>query len=217
MKSTFLSRFDRRLGASWRPHPHAALLAGILCLLLMIPARSGAYAYSELTPPTHEIVSGSDRGLNDPAYITNSIGGASDLNSINMHMLSLIARGDIAGAGEYYLLATGASQVPRWFATMQQAFNASNQAAGRCEGVANNVAEGFRKLGQNPQIVRVFGNQGRFLSWRGQKMVSDNNFHVAVLNDGKIVDAYTGPAGMTWAEYQVAMQTLGKLEYKVLP
>lgn len=65
--------------------------------------------------------------------------------------------------------------------------------------------------------MRVFSDQGRFLSWRGQKMVSDNNFHVAVLNNGKIVDAYTGPAGMTWAEYQVAMQTLGKLEYKVLP
>jgi hypothetical protein len=244
----------------------------------MIPARAGAYAYSEVPPPTNGAekqitradnsqppgsierttetpplgnnttsvktrivfhkadlaagqvdvadsslgtvlipVSGTDRGLSNPVYIANSTGDAPDLNSINMHMLSLIVRGDIAGASEYYLLATGASQVPRWLTTMQQAFNVGNQVAGRCEAVANNIAEGFRKLGQNPQLVKIFGDKGQYLSWQGQKMVSNNNFHVAVMNDGRIFDAYTGPAGMTWVEYQAAIQTANNLFYTVLP
>jgi hypothetical protein len=48
-------------------------------------------------------------------------------------------------------------------------------------------------------------------------MVSDNNFHVAVMNGGRVYDAYTGAAGMAWAEYQVAMHALGTLQYTVLP
>jgi len=138
-------------------------------------------------------------------------------DSIRMKLLAMIARGDVVGAGEYYLLATGASQLPRWLSAMQQAFNAGNQVAGKCEGVANNIAEGFKKLGQNPQLVKVFGDAGQYLSWRGQQMVSNNNFHVAVMNGGRIYDAYTGPAGMTWVEHQAAMQTANNLLYTVLP
>lgn len=41
--------------------------------------------------------------------------------------------------------------------------------------------------------------------------------HVAVVNGGRIFDAYTGAPGMTWAEYQVAMQSMGTLKYAVLP
>jgi hypothetical protein len=103
------------------------------------------------------------------------------------------------------------------FTAMQQAFTAANQVGRRCEGVANTIAEGFRKLGQNPQLVKVFSDKGEILNWQGQQMVSNNNFHVAVMNGGRIYDAYTGAAGMTWAEYQVAMQTLGTLQHMVLP
>ncbi len=83
--------------------------------------------------------------------------------------------------------------------------------------MANNIAEGFRKLGQNPQLVKVFSDKGDFLSWQGRQMVSSNNFHVAVMNGGRIYDAYTGSAGMTWVEYQAAVQAANNLFYTVLP
>lgn len=55
------------------------------------------------------------------------------------------------------------------------------------------------------------------LSWKGRQLVSDNNFHVAVLSDGRIFDAFTGSVGMTWTEYQAAMAYLGALQYTVNP
>ncbi len=48
-------------------------------------------------------------------------------------------------------------------------------------------------------------------------MVSDNNFHMAVMNGGGIYDAYTGAAGMIWSQYQAAMWAMGTLHYTVLP
>lgn len=100
---------------------------------------------------------------------------------------------------------------------MQQGFNSANQVAGRCESAAGAIAEGFRRLGQNPQVVKVFSDKGEYLSWQGRQMVSSNNFHVAVMNGGKFFDAYTGSAGMTWVEYQAAMHAMGTLQYTVLP
>lgn len=72
-------------------------------------------------------------------------------------------------------------------------------------------------MGQNPQIIRISSTGGDMLSWKGRQLVSDNNFHVAVLSDGRIFDAFTGSVGMTWTEYQAAMAYLGALQYTVNP
>lgn len=132
-------------------------------------------------------------------------------------MLALILRGEVAAAGDYYLLATGASQLPKWFTAFQQAFDVAGRAPNACRATANAIAEGLRRLGQSPQLIRISSTGGDMLSWRGNQLVSDNNFHVAVLNQGRIVDAFTGVRGMTWAEYQAAMAYLGTLQYTVIP
>lgn len=132
-------------------------------------------------------------------------------------MLALILRGEVAAAGDYYLLTTGASQLPKWFIALQRAFDVANRAPNACQATANAIADGFRRLGQSPQIIRISSTGGEMLSWRGRELVSDNNFHVAVLNDGRIFDAFTGAVGMTWAEYQAAMAYLGTLQYMVTP
>jgi hypothetical protein len=82
--------------------------------------------------------------------------------------------------------------------------------------VAQNVAEGFRRLGQNPQVVNITATEGQFLNWQGKFMVSDNNFHQAVLLGDKIYDAYTGSGGMPWPQYQEQMMHLGDLVYTVV-
>jgi RHS repeat-associated protein len=150
---------------------------------------------------------------NDPVNLIDPSGQIPD--SIRAGVLTRLAAGDIIGAGDYYLLATGASQLPRWFVALQQAFSAANQVAGRCEATAEAIAEGLRRLGQNPQIINISSTGGRFLSWQGRVMVSDNNFHQAVMVGERIIDAHTGSAGLTWIEYQAQLQHAGTLLYKV--
>ncbi|WNG43707.1 hypothetical protein F0U60_06050 [Archangium minus] len=162
-----------------------------------------------LDGPTHTSV------LNCPIHFTDLSGAIPD--SVRMNMLARILRGEVAAAGDYYLLATGTSQLPKWFTAFQQAFEAGGRAPNACRSTANAIAEGLRRLGQSPQIIRISSSGGDMLSWKGRQLVSDNNFHAAVLSDGRIFDAFTGAVGMTWPEYQAAMAYLGSLQYTVIP
>jgi hypothetical protein len=64
--------------------------------------------------------------------------------------------------------------------------------------------------------LRIASTEGEFLSWQGQIMVSNNNFHIAVRQGGRIYDAFTGPAGMTEAEYIAARMHEGRLLFTVV-
>lgn len=154
-------------------------------------------------------------GVGAPLHFTDLAGGVPD--SVRMQVLAMVLRGELSAAGEYYLLATGASRIPGWLTALQQAFNVANRVPNACQSTASAIAEGFRQLGQRPQLIRIYSTGGDMLSWRGKQLVSDNNFHMAVLNDGRVFDAFTGAVGMSWAEYQAAMAYLGSLKYTVLP
>jgi len=135
-------------------------------------------------------------------------GGAGG-DSIRWKTLQLLVAGDLEGAGEYYLLATGASQLPRWLVAFQGAFSTANRVAGACQQVADDILEGFKRLDQNPTLVRfTTGNsEGAagiigFDFGGGQvQQVSMNGFHLAVRCGDRIYDAFTGPTGMLVAEY----------------
>jgi hypothetical protein len=167
-----------------------------------------AEAVQRNSPPTSSF-------LHNPFHVTDLTGAMPD--SVRLKMFAMLLRGELAAAGEYYLLATGASQLPTWFTALRHAFDVASRAPNACQGAARAIAEGFRRLGQSPQLIRISSTGGDMLSWKGRELVSDNNFHVAVLNEGRIFDAFTGAAGMTWAEYQVAMAYLGTLQYTVRP
>ena len=141
-----------------------------------------------------------------PRLVREAALGISD--SIRLRMLALIAQGDIAGAVEYYLLATGASTAPRWLVAMQRAFDAANRVAGPCQRVADAILEGFKKLGQNPAYVRFASQKGNLIGFEvnaGESLstvqVSNNGSHVAVQLSGRIYDAFTGPAGLATQDY----------------
>jgi hypothetical protein len=145
--------------------------------------------------------------------------GGQPLTTLHAQVFKLIVRGEIPQAIEYYRLAAGVEQVPRWLLLMQGAFSTANRIAGPCREVADDIYEAFKRLGQSPQIVRISatGNPRGFLSWQGKVLIADNNHHVAVLNAGRIYDAFTGPTGMLWAEYQQVVQSPGLLYYTPLP
>jgi hypothetical protein len=122
-------------------------------------------------------------------------------DSVRVKMLAAIARGDIAGAISMWQLATGRTTVPPALSALGSAFSLANRVAGPCVQIAKNISEGFKFLGGNPQFIRISSTQGQFLSWQGRTLMSDNNYHVAVMMEDKIYDAFTGPAGMAQAEY----------------
>jgi len=134
-------------------------------------------------------------------------GGGGD--SIRLKTLQLLVAGDLNGAGEYYLLATGVSQLPRWLVAFQNAFNVANRVAGPCQRVAEDIAGGFKRLGQSPALVTFTtnmkdGNAARigFDLGAGQTaQVSVAGHHVAVRCGERIYDAFTGPTGMLVADY----------------
>jgi hypothetical protein len=145
--------------------------------------------------------------------------GGQPLTTIHAQVFKLIVRGEIPQAIEYYRLAAGVEQVPRWLLLMQGAFSTANRIAGPCREVADDIYEAFKRLGQSPQIVRVsaIGNNTNFLSWHGRIVMSNTNSHVAVLNAGRIYDAFTGPQGLAWAEYRAAVHCFGVLSYSPMP
>jgi hypothetical protein len=143
-------------------------------------------------------------------------GGSPPMSTVQAQVFKLILDGNIPQAIEYYKLAAGVEQVPRWLLLMQSAFSAANRVAGPCREVADKIYQAFKQLGQKPEIVEITATEGRFLSWHGKIMMSNNNLHVAVLNAGRIYDAFTGSQGLLWTDYQQAVHVAGVLRYTVV-
>jgi hypothetical protein len=135
-------------------------------------------------------------------------------------MLAAIARGDVAEAIALWQLATGRTDVPAWLRAFEAAFNASNQKAGPCLEVARSVFEGFRRLGQSPQFVRLASQgTGKLADRIGFQMwpedpgstiqISVNAVHYAVQLGPRLYDAMTGPAGMLVGDYMQRIMSPG--------
>jgi hypothetical protein len=129
-------------------------------------------------------------------------------DSPRLKVLSMLAEGNVSGAVEYYVVATGARQAPQWLLGLQAAFNASNRVAGPCVEVARKIFEGFSALGENPQYLRITSTESELLAFEVRAgvpestlQVSSNNYHVAVRIGSRIYDAFTGPQGLAESEY----------------
>lgn len=92
---------------------------------------------------------------------------------------------------------------------MQSAYSASNRVMGACIHVGRNIFNGFKAFGGDPPYVR-FSPPGSppVLGWEvraGEPLstiqVSDIGRHYAVMLNGKVYDAFTGPEGMLLNEY----------------
>lgn len=133
-------------------------------------------------------------------------------DSIRLRMLAALVRGDIESAIAMYQLHTGIQEVPKWLQAFQAAFSAANRVAGPCERVAEDVFEGFHKLGANPSYIRfttlgegpaanLIGFELRAGEPSSTVMITTQRFHYAVQVKDRIYDAFTGSGGLEWAEY----------------
>ncbi|OJH36884.1 hypothetical protein [Cystobacter ferrugineus] len=128
---------------------------------------------------------------------------------------------------EQYLVLQDIGRMPGWLVAFQNAFSIANRKAGECERVARTVHDGLTRLGQRPEYIR-FTVDGRvkLLSFSDVSngvvvkthQVATTGNHVAVKLGDKIIDAYTGLAGLPLREYMTRLGTSGSSQilYRVV-
>ena len=132
-------------------------------------------------------------------------------DSLQAKLKSCLLAGNISCVVTQWMTLKGTDQVPEWLSQFQTAFEFTNRQAGRCVGVAKDISLGLQKLGQRPQYFRVTvaGEHRKILGFDEivngnlvrSHQLSTNGYHVAVRLDGRIIDAYTGLAGLPEEEY----------------
>ena len=143
--------------------------------------------------------------LNNPLHYTDSTGNIPD--SPRAHAIASLARGDVNGAMQAYLAATGT--IPVWLSNLDKAYGAANQVAGACYGVAHRINTAFLRLGVKAEIYILRPADGSGVIGiekipgvaSSTVQISNNGQHVIVAAGGRIYDAFTGPQGQTTADY----------------
>ncbi|HLM47284.1 MAG TPA: hypothetical protein VK458_25685 [Myxococcaceae bacterium] len=117
---------------------------------------------------------------------------------------------------EQYLLLKDLGRMPGWLVAFQNAFVENSRRAGECEKVARAIHLGLREFAQKPVFIR-FSVEGRYKQLSFDVMengvmvknlqVSETGHHVAVKLGDKVIDAYTGLAGLPLREYLARLST----------
>ncbi len=86
--------------------------------------------------------------------------------------------------------------------------------------MAKDVARGFEFPGQKPQFVALRAKACDFMSFNlpdgTSPSVARNGYHVVVRVGDRICDAFTGPAGMTVADYMARLQARYGFDWSVV-
>ncbi len=143
-------------------------------------------------------------------------------DTARVETLKRLMEGRVAEAIDYWVLATG-KEAPVWLVATRTAYESGKQVAGACQGVAQTLHTAFLRLGGRPEFVElrnVDPLRFPYISFRmvdGRDMrLTTNGYHVVVRMGGRAYDAYTGAAGMPWAEYLGRLGTRSELTQKVV-
>ncbi|ATB40205.1 hypothetical protein CYFUS_005653 [Cystobacter fuscus] len=137
-------------------------------------------------------------------------------DSIRARLKACLLVGDMACVVDQYLALKDIGRMPGWLVSFQGAFSVANRKAGKCEKVARLVHQGLVKLRQQPEVLR-FTVQGdtKLLGFNEisngvlvrSHQVALTGQHVAVKWGEKVIDAYTGLAGLPLSEYMARLST----------
>lgn len=136
--------------------------------------------------------------------------------SIRARIKACLLLGEMQCVVDQYLLLKNLGRMPGWLVAFQNAFAVANRRAGECEKVARAIHEGLLKFAQKPVFIRftVEGsrkNLGFDVLEDGvlvkNLQVSSTGHHVAVKLGDRVIDAYTGLAGLPLREYIARLST----------
>ena len=141
-------------------------------------------------------------------------------SSIQLRLLTYLARGDITGAIVLYEAETG-HPPPAWLLNLQGAYGTANQVVGKCQQVARTIHTAFTELQQKPQYIAFKAKADEEfivfdLASGNSPSITKNGYHVAVRLGERIYDAYTGPLGMTWKEYLSRLHAQQGIKWEVV-
>ncbi|WP_225414607.1 hypothetical protein [Stigmatella hybrida] len=157
-----------------------------------------------------------------PAITASQVQGITD--SARAKVLAHLARGELAEAIHAYEVAMGL-KAPLWLTGFKAAFDASKQVPGACQGVARSIHTVFTRLGGKPEYVELTAQVADrrayveivFRLANGKDAhVSKAGLHVLVRMNGRGYDAYTGAAGLPWADYMSRLAALAPIAVKVV-
>jgi hypothetical protein len=186
--------FDRRVTASW----HGWVLLG---LLLLAPV-SWAQAVGPAIRLTGWVLANTPPGPQD--------------DTIRARLKACLLMGDMKCVVDEYLLLKDLGRMPGWLVAFQTAFSITNRRPGECEKVARSIHMALREFAQRPVFIRfstksesrVMGfdviENGVFVK---NLQLSTNSKHVAVKLGDRVIDAYTGLAGLPLREYIARLTT----------
>ncbi|ATB34275.1 hypothetical protein [Melittangium boletus] len=135
-------------------------------------------------------------------------------DSIKARLKACVLAGDLACVVDQYLLLKDIGRAPGWLVAFQGAFATANRKAGECEKVAKLIHEGLTRLGQRPEYLRFTINGPRKVMGFDEfshgvltktHQLSTTGHHVAIRLGDKLIDAYTGPAGLPFHEYMARL------------
>ncbi len=134
--------------------------------------------------------------------------------SIRARLKSCLLLGEMQCVVEQYLLLKDIGQMPGWLVAFQNAFAVANRRAGECEKVARAIHQGLREFAQHPVFIR-FTVQGKYPQLGFDVVengvlvknlqISSNRYHVAVKLGDRVIDAYTGLAGLPLRAYMARL------------
>lgn len=136
--------------------------------------------------------------------------------SIRARLKACLLMGDMNCVVTQYLLLKDLGRVPDWLVAFQNAFSVANQKAGACEKVARTVHESLLKLGQRPEFIRfTIHGPARVMGFdeisndgvAKTHQLSTLGYHVAVKLGDRVIDTYTGLAGLPVREYTARLST----------
>ena len=137
-----------------------------------------------------------------PAAYVAGVNPLFPTSSYDAHVRNLLLAGKVTEALGYVKDHYG--RIPAWLRSYAAAFDAANQAFGRCQHVAKAIHAGFTRLGERPEYVAL-RTRWDFPVFRmpdgKEKALAETGYHVVVKVGDMVFDAYTGPTGMKFADY----------------
>ncbi|WP_158501830.1 hypothetical protein [Vitiosangium sp. GDMCC 1.1324] len=153
-----------------------------------------------------------------PALVSSSSPGPQD-DTILGRLKACLLMGDMQCVVTQYMALNDLGRMPGWLVAFQNAFAIANRRAGECERVARAIHQGLLEFAQKPAFIR-FSVQGetQLLGFDVVEngilvknlQVSTTGYHVAVKLGDRVIDAYTGLAGLPLHEYMARLTTDGK-------
>ncbi|QRK12501.1 hypothetical protein JQX13_22225 [Archangium violaceum] len=137
-------------------------------------------------------------------------------DSIRARLKACLLMGDMQCVVTQYMVLKDLGRMPDWLVAFQNAFAVANRRAGECEKVARAIHQGLAEFAQKPVFIR-FSVEGKYSQlgfdvlekgvFVKNLQISSNGYHVAVKLGDRVIDAYTGLAGLPLHEYMARLTT----------